>query len=158
MKINQINKYLFNRLIHVTHWLTEKESRNWLGKPVSRALGTLTLGVKQGAPKTQLLDAAKEWQRMFPSKKMVPIVSANDDVVIAEIHSECPYRGSGNVHGCFRMMEYDRKLMEVIGADFVVLQSQAEPGVINCRVAISRDSRNLVPAHVRVIATDIPIV
>ena len=47
---------------------------------------------------------------------------------------------------CFRMMEYDRKLMEVIGADFVVLQSQAEPGVINCRVAISRDSRNLVPA------------
>ena len=82
--------------------------------------------------------AAEEWQRMFPSRKMVPITHTDADTVYAEIHSECPYRGSGNLDGCYRMMEYDRKLMEKIGASFTVVRSQAEPGVRHCQIAISQ--------------------
>ncbi len=138
MNINQINKRLFNSLIHVTHWLTETPRRNILGKPLVRGLGSLTTTVKKAERKSSPQEAAEEWQRMFPSRKMVPITEITDDVVYAEIHSECPYRGSGNVAGCQRMMEYDRKLMEEIGAEFVVVRSQAEPGVTHCQVAIGK--------------------
>ncbi len=132
--------------------MTEKESRNVLGKPVTRLLGVITLFVKNGRKKDSLGQIAKEWQRMFPSPKMVPIVKTDEDAVFAEIRTACPYRGSSNVEGCHRMMEYDRKLLEAIGADFVVLRSQAEVGVEYCKVAITNNIENktdLIPAHKR---------
>jgi hypothetical protein len=103
----------------------------------------LTLVVKKANKKSTVAEAAEEWQRMFPSKKMVPITSIDEETVYAEIHSECPYRGSGNVEGCHRMMEYDRKMMEKIGSTFIVVRSQAEPGVTHCQVAISKATENL---------------
>lgn len=143
MNINKINKYLFNSLIGFTHWLTETKSRNIIGKPVMRGLGGLTLAVKKADEKDTAIEAAEEWQRMFPSKKMVPITSIDGEIVRAEIRSECPYRGSGNVEGCYRMMEYDRKMMEEIGASFIIVKSQAEAGVSYCQVAISKSQVNL---------------
>ncbi len=153
MKISTINKHMFNSLIYVTSWLTETKFRNILGRPVLRCLGSITLFVKKGDKKETIEEIANEWQQMFPSKKMVPIVKVEVDTVFAEIRSTCPYRGSGNVDGCYRMMEYDRKMMETIGADFVVLKSQAEPGVENCLIAITKEHQNredLTPAHIRV--------
>ncbi len=153
MFINSINKHLFNSLIHFTHWLCESEARHRLSVPVMRLLGELTLRVKAGQKKVLIEEAAGEWQRMFPSKKMVPITKVEDATVFAEIRSPCPFRGSKNVDGCYRMMEYDRKLMEAIGAEFIVLQSQAEENTEYCRVAITRESKNrkdLLPAHIRV--------
>jgi len=143
MNINQINKHLFNSLMGLTHWLTETELRNVIGKPVMRGLGSLTLSVKKANEKSTVIDSAEEWQRMFPSKKMVPITSIDGDTVHAEIRSECPYRGSGNVEGCYRMMEYDRKMMEKIGSTFIVVRSQAEPGVSHCQIAITKNTTDL---------------
>ncbi|MBV1920836.1 MAG: hypothetical protein KUG73_09150 [Pseudomonadales bacterium] len=143
MNINQLNKLLFNSLMGITHWLTETEPRNVIGKPVMRGLGSLTLAVKKADEKDSAIESAEEWQRMFPSKKMVPITNVDADTVYAEIRSECPYRGSGNVEGCYRMMEYDRKLMEKIGSTFIVVKSQAEPGVSYCQIAISKNKRVL---------------
>lgn len=153
MFINSINKRLFNSLMHVTHWLCESEARHRLSVPVMRALGALTLRIKSGQKQAQILDAAGEWQRMFPSRKMVPITRVEEETVFAEIRSPCPFRGSKNVDGCYRMMEYDRKLLSAIGAEFVVLQSQAEENIEYCRVAITRESKSrkdLKPAHIRV--------
>jgi hypothetical protein len=153
MRIRSINKHLFNSLTHFTHWLCKSEARHRLSVPVMRALGALTLRVKAGRKKALIEEAAGEWQRMFPSKKMVPITRIEDATVFAEIRSPCPFRGSNNLDGCYRMMEYDRKLMEAIGADFVVLQSQAEENTEYCRVAITRESKtrkDLLPAHIRV--------
>jgi hypothetical protein len=141
MNINQLNKKLFNSLMGLTHWLTETEHRNIIGKPLMRVLGSLTLKVKKAQSKNTALESAEEWQRMFPSKKMVPITRIEEDTVYAEIRSECPYRGSGNVEGCHRMMEYDRKMMEKIGASFTVVQSQAEVGNTHCIVAMSNKKR-----------------
>jgi len=143
MNINQINKHLFNSLMGITHWVTETELRNVIGKPIMRGLGSLTLAVKKAEVKSTAIESAEEWQRMFPSKKMVPITSVDGDTVHAEIRSECPYRGSGNVDGCYRMMEYDRKMMEKIGSTFVVVKSQAETGVSHCQIAISKNATNL---------------
>jgi hypothetical protein len=142
MNINQINKHLFSSLMGITHWLTETELRNIIGKPVMRGLGSLTLSVKNADAKGSAIAAAEEWQRMFPSKKMVPITKIDGDTVHAEIRSKCPYRGSGNVEGCYRMMEYDRKMMEKIGSTFTVVKSQAEPGVTYCQIAISKNTVN----------------
>lgn len=143
MNIKQINKYLFNSLMVLTHWLTETELRNVLGKPVMRGLGSLTLAVKKADEKSTAIESAEEWQRMFPSKKMVPITNVDGDTVYAEIRSECPYRGSGNVEGCYRMMEYDRKMMEKIGSKFIVVKSQAEPGVSHCQIVITNSTKGL---------------
>jgi len=143
MNIHRLNKTLFNTLNGVVHWLTETPTRNRVGRPLVRLLGGMTTAVKQAQRQASPQEAAEEWQRMFPSKKMVPITQSGGDLVIAEIRSECPYRGSGNVAGCHRMMEYDRKLMEAIGGSFVVLKSQAEPGVLTCQVAFGRAADQL---------------
>lgn len=143
MNIKKINKRIFNSLMDFTHWLTETERRNVIGKPVMRALGSLTLAIKKAGKKSTAIESAEEWQRMFPSKKMVPITSVDVDTVYAEIRSECPYRASGNVDGCYRMMEYDRKMMEKIGSKFIVVKSQAEAGVSHCQIAISKNTTDL---------------
>lgn len=41
------------------------------------------------------------------------------------------------------MMEYDRKMMEKIGSTFIVVRSQAEPGVTHCQVAITTAAVNI---------------
>lgn len=143
MNINKINKYLFTSLMGLTHWLTETKLRNIIGKPLMRGLGNLTVVVKKARNKDSAIESAEEWQRMFPSKKMVPITKIDGDTVHAEIRSECPYRGSGNVEGCYRMMEYDRRMMEKIGSTFIVVKSQAEPGVSHCQIAISKRTAGL---------------
>ncbi len=150
MGINTFNKNLFNTLIYASHWLTETKYRNLLGRPVMRFLGGVTLLLKNGKRKETIEQIAKEWQKMFPSKKVVPIVKNEAETIFAEIRVLCPYHGSGNVDGCYRMMEYDRKMMETIGADFVVLRSQVEPGVEHCLVAITKEIEtrdDLTPIH-----------
>ena len=129
--------------MRITHWLTVTERRNVIGKPVMRALGSLTLVITKAAKKSTALESAEDWQRMFPSKKMVPITNIDGDTVYAEIRSECPYRASGNINGCHRMMEYDRKMMEEIGATFIVVKSQAEPGITHCQIAISKNKTDV---------------
>src|SRR5262249_30259787 len=138
--LRKLQAKLFQSLLGVSQWATREPARNrWLGRPLMRAFGAFTLGVNGGKPQDQDPKAlAVEWQRMFPSKKWVPITKVDADTAYAEIHQACPYRGTGNVEGCHRMMEYDRRMMEKIGGEFVVLRSQAEPGVERCQVAIRR--------------------
>jgi hypothetical protein len=143
MNFKHLNKKIFNSLMGTTHWLTQTKLRNIIGKPFMRGLGSLTLAVKKAERKSSAVEAAEEWQRMFPSKKLVPITKIEEDSVYAEIQSECPYRGSGNVEGCHRMMEYDRRMMEKIGSQFIVVKSQAEPGVSTCQVLITNKKTNI---------------
>lgn len=153
VNIKSINKSLFQFFMKITHWLTRDETRRTVAKPVMRSLANLTLLTKSGGKKQQFREVANEWQRMFPSRKAVPITAIENMTVFAEIRTPCPYRGSGNVDGCYRMMEYDRRILETLGADFVVLKSQAEPDVDVCRVAITRERTtriDLLPAHLRI--------
>lgn len=92
------------------------------------------------------------WQKSFPSKKQVPIERVEGRTVYAQIHTPCPLRGSGDVHACHRMMEYDREVLRRAGGQFVVLDSQATPGRTFCRVAMRLEGdpiEDLVPAHRR---------
>jgi hypothetical protein len=117
-----------------------------------RILGAFTLLLMRAKPQTEIEALGKEWQRMFPSNDDVPITKITDDTVFAEIHIRCGHRGSGNVQGCHRMMEYDRKMLERIGGQLVILRSQAEPGVAICQLAIRKAGApldDLTHAHER---------
>ena len=151
--VDGLNKLLWKPLLHASVWATRTPARHrYVGRSLERLLGGLTLSLKAAKAQADVGSLAREWQRMMPSRKMVPIVEETADTVVAEIHAVCPYRGSGNVHGCHRMMEYDRKMLETIGGELVVLRSQAEPGVSVCQVALRRkgaDLSDLAPAHIR---------
>ena len=122
-------------------------SRAWM-----RRLARATVRGKRIGPAADLATLGEAWQRGFPSAKQVPITSVNGDTVMAQIRTPCPLRGSGDTTACWRMMEYDREVARAAGGEFVVLRSQAEPGVTVCQVALRRAGANLsdlVPAHVR---------
>ncbi|MEL6185712.1 MAG: hypothetical protein AAFU79_13900 [Myxococcota bacterium] len=114
------------------------------------ALARLTVGLRKGRHQETLGAVAREWQRMFPSRRMVPIVEETEDTVIAEIHARCPLRGTGDAHACYRMMAYDRKMLGALGGQLVVLESQSVTGEGPCRVALRAAGApldDLVPAH-----------
>ncbi len=117
-----------------------------------RWLARRTVRARRIVPVADLRALGAAWQRGFPSARQVPIVSVDDTTVIAEIHTPCPLRGSGDTRACWRMMAYDRDVAAAAGGSFVVLRSQAEPGITVCRVALRRADApldDLVPAHVR---------
>jgi hypothetical protein len=147
-----VSKRLFTGLVPVSVWFSRQPSLNTITRPLMRLFGSVTLWMTNARPQSSVEDVGKEWQRMFPSPKQVPITGVEDGTVYAEIHTSCPHRGTGNVDGCYRMMEYDRKILERIGGQLVVLRSQAEPGVEVCQVAIRKADvsvDDLVPAHIR---------
>lgn len=126
---------------------SERLSLAWM-----RKLAHLTVRSKRIAPSPDLHALGAAWQRGFPSAKQVPIRAVDAGTVRAEIHTPCPLRGSGDTRACWRMMEYDRQVARAAGGEFVVLRSQAEPGVAVCEVAlrsVGADMSDLVPAHVR---------
>ncbi|MGB5811147.1 MAG: hypothetical protein WBG86_11490 [Polyangiales bacterium] len=97
----------------------------------------------RGARRTKLAgeELGKEWQRLMPNPKVMPITHVEGDTAYGEIHVHCPLRGTNDVRACHRLMEYDRALMRPAGGRFVVLESQAEPGVNRCRIAIRPDDQ-----------------
>ncbi|HEY2386434.1 MAG TPA: hypothetical protein VGK30_05700 [Candidatus Binatia bacterium] len=149
----RVPSWLFSSLLPLSAWSTRDRVRSALvGRPLMRTFGAATLWLRGGRRKDSLEAIAREWQRMFPDSHAHPLTRVDDDTIQGEIRVHCPYRGTGNVEGCYRMMEYDRRMMERIGGEFVVLRSQAEPGVTSCQVAIRRagsPTGDLVPAHVR---------
>ena len=98
----------------------------------------------------------EEWERLLASKRTAhvtsvePATATTPETAFGEISVHCPLRGTGDVHACHRLMAYDRGLVEAAGGQFVVLESQAQPGRTTCRIAIRRAGESvadLTPAH-----------
>lgn len=131
-------------------FLARRPALTALSNAFTRILARVTVRTKRIGRAQDISQLGPLWQRSFPSKKQVPIESVSSNTVIAQIHTPCPLRGSGDVHACFRMMEFDREVLRRAGGQFVVLQSQATPGIEFCRVAmrLKGDSlEGLQPAH-----------
>ncbi|MBZ4418630.1 hypothetical protein [Myxococcus sp. RHSTA-1-4] len=115
-----------------------------LGRAVARRRGLTEASSPQAL--------GEQWQRIFPSRRHVPLVGVDATTAYAEIRTVCPLRGTGDVHACHRLMAYDRAAAARMGARFVVLESQATPGATVCRVALRRQelpADDLVAAHER---------
>lgn len=155
----RIPKSLFMSLIPMSVYLSSRPAISATTRFVMRTFGAFTMMLMRAKPQLDIEAVGKEWQRMFPSDEDVPITKITDDTVFAEIHIQCPHRGRGNVRGCHRMMEYDRKMLERIGGQLVVLRSQAEPGVSICQLAIRKAGASiddLTHAHERYVPADSP--
>ena len=73
-----------------------------------RGFAAITLKMRKGLRQKDAKAIAEEWQKMFPGgKKSMPITSIENETAFAEIHVKCPLRGTGDVHACHKMMEYD---------------------------------------------------
>ncbi len=142
----------FQTLLNIGGYFARRPHFNFVTRFMMRVLADLTVRMKRGRRKESLEDIGKEWQRMFPRRKMVPIREVTDDTVFADVRARCPVTDTGDVHACYRLMEYDRRLLEHIGGEFVVLESQADPDVRICQVAIRKkgvSTADLTPAHER---------
>lgn len=121
-----------------------------LTRALMRANARIVFVLRRGRRREDVEDIGNEWRRMFPTDGMQEIVSVDDRTFYARTHGWCPLRGTGDLRACHRLMEFDRTLIERIGGQLVVLQSQAQPGERTCTVAIRRlgeSMDDLVPAH-----------
>jgi hypothetical protein len=130
--------------------LARNPSLAFLTQRFMRLSAWYSLTLKRGEPKISLSDVVYEWQRMFPSENINRIVSIGEYTAYAQVHVQCPLRGTGDVLACYRVMEFDRAMLRHIGGQLVVVRSQAEPDVEVCQVALRLqgvDISDLKPAH-----------
>ena len=73
-------------------------------------------------------------------QELFRITEVTEEAAFAEIHLNCPLRGSGDGQACHALMNYDRLLMKVVGGQLEVLESQATSGKTFCRLAIRKVS------------------
>lgn len=136
----------------IAAFFARRPALNAVTQAVMRGMARLAVRAKGIRPATDAAGLGAQWQRAFPSAKQVPIRGVENGTVYAEIHTPCPLRGTGDVHACHRMMEFDREVLRAAGGQFVVLRSQAEAGRTFCEVAMRRagaDLKDLVAAHER---------
>ncbi len=136
MNVKSVEMLLWLKGLAFAAMLARKPGLTPLIRRLMRLAAWYSLTMKRGQPKTSLRDVVSEWQRMFPSKDINRLVSIDEDTAYAEVHVHCPLRGTGDVTACYRLMEYDRAMLERIGGQLVVLKSQAEPGRDVCEVAL----------------------
>jgi UDP-N-acetyl-D-mannosaminuronate dehydrogenase len=149
-----MSKWVIKHGMQAVLWFSAQLARR---PALSRASDGLMRMLARGVTRSKRISAVadvaalgKAWQRGFPSAKQVPIELISADTVYAQIHTPCPLAGTGDLRACHRMMEYDREVVRHAGGQFVVLESQATPGVKHCRVAMRMKdvpSADLMPAY-----------
>ena len=143
---------IFNALLRFSAFFATKPALKPLSDFMLRRFAEITFLIRKGKRQDDLAGLGKEWQRMFPSKAFVPLKETKDETVYAEILGVCPVTATGDAHACHRLMEYDRRLLSLMGGQFVVLESKANPAFPVCRVAIrARGAKtdDLIPAHLK---------
>jgi len=142
----------FTNMLNLASFFAKRPILNPLSNLILWTFAKLTILTKGAKHQATIEGIGKEWQRMFPSRAFVPIKETIDDTVYAEIPGTCPVTATGDVHACYRLLEYDRQLLKHIGGEFVVLESKADPSVLVCKVAMrvkGADIEDLIPAHRR---------
>jgi len=141
---------IFTKLLEFSAVFAKSPRLKFISDFILRRFADITFWFRKGQQQETVEGLAKEWQRMFPSKAFVPIKNITEETAYAEILGTCPVTASGDVHACYRLMEYDRHLLKKMGGQFVVLNSKANPAFPVCQVAIrARGSslEDLIPAH-----------
>ena len=111
-----------------------------LVKPLTRALAWLNVRVNGHRPQKSLAAMGQTWMAMMPPNdaELFRIKEVTEEAAFAEIHLNCPLRGTGDGQACHALMNYDRSLMKAVGGQLEVLDSQATSGETFCRLAIRR--------------------
>jgi hypothetical protein len=149
---NWIVRRVFGAVLSVFAFVARRERLAGLSRAIGRRAAGVVIRTKGIGRARDVAQLGALWQASFPSRKQVPIESVTDRTVHARIETPCPLAGTGDVAACHRMMAFDRAVVAHAGGQFVVLESQATPGVRHCRVAMRLAGEpidDLVPAHLR---------
>lgn len=113
-------------------------------KLLMRSLANINCAMNGAKAQPDLPAVAQEWKRMFPiDPKQMPVTQVTGDTLYMEIREPCPLRDKG-VEACNRLMEFDRQTLAKLGAQLVVLRSQAEKeGVTICQLALRKPGADL---------------
>ena len=111
-----------------------------LAEPLTRALAWLNVRINGHRTQASLTALGQTWMAMMPpnDQELFRITEVTEEAAFAEIHLNCPLRGSGDGQACHALMNYDRSLMKAVGGQLEVLESQATSGKTFCRLAIRR--------------------
>ncbi len=140
----------FNRITQFLGRISQKRHLNIVTYILTWLLAKLTILSRKGQPKHSVEGITKEWLRMFP-QGICSIEKFEDKTGYGLVHADCSLVGTGNVDACYKMMNYDREMIKMLGGTLTVIESRANPEVNHCcKVAIraSSDRRaDLIPAH-----------
>ena len=108
-----------------------------LTQPLTRALAWLNVRVNGHRSKESLAALGETWKAMMPpnDQELFRITEVTEEAAYAEIHLNCPLRGTETAMPA-TLMNYDRSLMKAVGGRLEVLESQATSGMTFCRLAI----------------------
>jgi len=120
-------------------WSKRPLTDRWI-PGATRRLARLNVLVNRPQPATEAKEFAQTWVNLMPpdGKENFRIKSVEGDTAYVEIHLHCPLRATGDVRACHRLMNYDRTLMEAVGGQLIVLESQSDSGKSFCRLAIRK--------------------
>jgi len=140
----------FNRITQFLGRISQKNYLNLLTYTLTWLLAKLTILSRKGKSKSSVEGMTNEWLRMFP-EGICSIEKVEDGTGYGLVHADCSLVGTGDVNACYKMMNYDREMIEKIGGTLTVLESRANPAITQCcKVAIRplNDQRtDLIPAH-----------
>ena len=117
-------------------WLSRRPSLDRITRWWANCLAWQAIVVRKVRKANQLDKLGRQWQKAFGGAKQNPITGQDENTVYGEIHVLCPLRDTGDVQACYKMMQFDRKVAEHAGGQFVVLQSQSNSGQDYCKVAM----------------------
>ena len=112
----------------------------------------LNLKLNRPQATTSTQELADTWVHLMPpdGRDFFKIDKIEADTAFVEIHLHCPLRGTGDVQACYQLMNYDRALIDKVGGNLVVLESQSNSGRSYCKLAIRKkglSADDLIPAH-----------
>ncbi|MEO1437866.1 MAG: hypothetical protein AAFV80_20160 [Bacteroidota bacterium] len=145
-------KGVFTSTLKVLAFFSKRRFFDGLTRRLTRQSAKLNIALNKPQKGNDLQELAQIWQDLMPpdAKQNFPIAEVTADTAYTEIHLHCPLRGTGNTEACYKLMNYDRTLMNAVGGALIVLESQSNSGKPYCRLAIRKkgaDMNDLIPAH-----------
>jgi len=139
---------IFKGFVHFTAAVARSPFHRF-SRGLMHTLADINCKMNDGQRQSSLPAVAQEWKRMFPiDQNKMPVTRITDDTVFMEIREPCPLRDTGDVNACNRLMEFDRRVLEKLGAQLVVLRSQAQAdGVTICQIALRAQNADVSDLH-----------
>ena len=145
---------VFTTVLRMLSFLARRSYLDGLTQWVTRMVAQLNLLLNKPPRSESPSELAETWRNLMPldGQENFTIEAVDDKTAYTQIHLHCPLRGTGDVHACYKLMNYDRALMRKVGGELIVLESQSNSGKPYCRLAIrplGGSTTDLVPAHER---------
>lgn len=143
---------VFSATLKVLSFFARRKAFDFVTQLLTSFSAKLNLTLNKPKVSVSAETLAKTWQDLMPpdGKENYKIKKVTKDTAYTEIHLHCPLRGTGNTEACYKLMNYDRKLMDKVGGNLIVLESQSSSGKNFCSLAIrakGKDTNDLIPAH-----------